>query len=66
MGDPSPTMAAPRDLLAPRGVAAGCGTRCTHGTGRGCGAFFGPDSIYYDVPTTAAAAARGPEHIEAG
>ncbi|WP_081438067.1 nuclear transport factor 2 family protein [Pseudofrankia asymbiotica] len=27
--------------------------------------FFGPESIYYDVPTTPAAAARGPESIEA-
>ncbi|MEO5875704.1 MAG: nuclear transport factor 2 family protein [Streptosporangiaceae bacterium] len=27
--------------------------------------FFGPDSIYYDVPTGTAAAARGPAGIEA-
>src|SRR5687768_10059979 len=27
--------------------------------------FFGPDSIYYDVPTGPATAARGPEGIEA-
>ncbi len=27
--------------------------------------FFGPDSIYYDVPTGPASAARGPEGIEA-
>ncbi len=26
--------------------------------------FFGPDSIYYDVPTGPAAAARGPDDIE--
>jgi limonene-1,2-epoxide hydrolase len=27
--------------------------------------FFGPDSIYYDVPTGPASAAKGPEGIEA-
>jgi limonene-1,2-epoxide hydrolase len=27
--------------------------------------FFGPDSIYYDVPTGPSTAARGPESIEA-
>ncbi|MBL7490489.1 nuclear transport factor 2 family protein [Frankia sp. AgB1.9] len=65
MGDPSATTVDPRELAVPRDVAAGLWAALYARDWSRLRSFFGPDSIYYDVPTTAAAAARGPEHIEA-
>lgn len=64
MGDPSVTVA-PGDVTAPREVAAGLWAALYARDWPRLRTFFGPDSIYYDVPTTPAVAARGPAHIEA-
>jgi limonene-1,2-epoxide hydrolase len=65
MGDPIVTVPAARAQVAPREVAAGLWAALYERDWPLVRSFFGPESIYYDVPLTPAVAARGPEHIEA-